>query len=126
MPIITLRFRQRPEMARSAIAIAVPSAASAREAEAKTMLKAMTDYMTAQKDLAFRYDASIDVVTIDGERLQIAYSGRVAIEVAGRAAVPGFVGLIASAHVGRPLTPVSVAGVARRTSRRCAAGVYDC
>ena len=27
---------------------------------------------------------------------------------------------------GRPLTPVSVAGVARRTSRRCAAGVYNC
>jgi hypothetical protein len=30
------------------------------------------------------------------------------------------------AIVGRPLTPVSVAGVARRTSRRCAADVYDC
>ena len=32
----------------------------------------------------------------------------------------------AEARVGRPLTPVSVAGVARRTSRRCAAGVYNC
>jgi hypothetical protein len=32
----------------------------------------------------------------------------------------------AHAEVGRPLTPVSVAGVARRTARRCAAGVYDC
>jgi hypothetical protein len=32
----------------------------------------------------------------------------------------------ANARVGRPLTPVSVAGVARRTSRRCAAGVYNC
>ena len=32
----------------------------------------------------------------------------------------------AQAVVGRPLTPVSVAGVARRTSRRCAAGVYNC
>jgi hypothetical protein len=30
------------------------------------------------------------------------------------------------AIIGRPLTPVSVAGVARRTSRRCAVGVYDC
>jgi hypothetical protein len=39
-----------------------------------------------------------------------------------------FHGLISSAEavVGRPLTPVSVAGVARRTARRCAAGVYDC
>ena len=33
---------------------------------------------------------------------------------------------VAEAVVGRPLTPVSVAGVARRTSRRCAAGVYNC
>ena len=32
----------------------------------------------------------------------------------------------AQARVGRPLTPVSVAGVARRTARRCAAGVYNC
>ncbi len=32
----------------------------------------------------------------------------------------------AEARVGRPLTPVSVAGVARRTVRRCAAGVYNC
>jgi hypothetical protein len=32
----------------------------------------------------------------------------------------------AEARVGRPLTPVSVAGVARRTARRCAADVYDC
>ncbi len=32
----------------------------------------------------------------------------------------------AEARVGRPLTPVSVAGVGRRTVRRCAAGVYNC
>jgi len=32
----------------------------------------------------------------------------------------------AEARVGRPLTPVSGAGVARRTVRRCAAGVYNC
>lgn len=32
----------------------------------------------------------------------------------------------AIARVGRPLTPVSVAGVARRTTRRCAADVYNC
>ncbi len=39
--------------------------------------------------------------------------------------VHGFVGS-AEARVGRPLTPVSVAGAARRTGRRCAAGVYNC
>ncbi|WP_429808963.1 hypothetical protein [Ensifer sp. B1-9] len=32
----------------------------------------------------------------------------------------------AEARVGRPLTPVSVAGVARRTVRRCGVGVYYC
>jgi len=32
----------------------------------------------------------------------------------------------AEAIVGRPATPVSVAGVARRTTRRCIAGVPPC
>ena len=32
----------------------------------------------------------------------------------------------AEAVVGRPLTPVSYAGVARRTARRCANGTYNC
>ena len=50
------------------------------------------------------------------------------IEIVGGAAVPGFQGVIATAHavVGRPLTPVSVAGLARRTARRCANGAYEC
>lgn len=41
---------------------------------------------------------------------------------------PGAGGVVgaAEARVGRPLTPVSVAGVGRRTVRRCAVGVYDC
>ena len=39
--------------------------------------------------------------------------------------IPSFV-TPAEARVGRPLTPVSVAGVARRTVRRCAVGVYYC
>jgi len=45
-----------------------------------------------------------------------------------RLAVPDSYGFISSAEarVGRPLTPVSVAGVARRTVRRCAVGVYYC
>ena len=40
--------------------------------------------------------------------------------------IPGLHGAVsqAQARVGRPLTPVSVAGVARRTVRRCAVGVY--
>jgi len=47
-------------------------------------------------------------------------------ELGERLSVPGFHSLVspADARVGRPLTPVSVAGVARRTARRCATGVY--
>ena len=50
------------------------------------------------------------------------------LELGDQLSIPGFQGLIVSAEavVGRPLTPVSVAGTARRTSRRCAAGVYNC
>jgi hypothetical protein len=54
--------------------------------------------------------------------------GLAALEVGDRLSLPGvsaYVGT-AEARVGRPLTPVSVAGVARRTGRRCATGVYDC
>jgi hypothetical protein len=42
--------------------------------------------------------------------------------------IPGVHSFISSAQavVGRPLTPMSYAGVARRTARRCAAGVYNC
>ena len=49
-------------------------------------------------------------------------------EIGERISLPGAQRLVptAEAVVGRPLTPVSVAGVARRTVRRCAAGVYNC
>lgn len=49
-------------------------------------------------------------------------------EIGERLSVPGVHSLIpaAEARVGRPLTPVSVAGVGRRTVRRCAVGVYNC
>jgi hypothetical protein len=49
-------------------------------------------------------------------------------ELGERLSVPSFHSLIptAEARVGRPLTPVSVAGVGRRTVRRCAVGVYNC
>lgn len=50
------------------------------------------------------------------------------IETGALIGVPGFSGYTgpAEAVVGRPLTPVSVAGAGRRTVRRCAAGVYNC
>ncbi len=47
-----------------------------------------------------------------------------AIEIVGITSVSLFPQ--AQAIVGRPLTPVSVAGAGRRTVRRCAVGVYNC
>lgn len=51
-----------------------------------------------------------------------------ALELGEWLSIPGVHGVtsFAEAVVGRPLTPVSVAGVARRTARRCAVGVYNC
>jgi hypothetical protein len=47
------------------------------------------------------------------------------LELGEQFAIPGLPSLISTAEavVGRPLTPMSAAGVARRTARRCA-GAY--
>jgi hypothetical protein len=52
----------------------------------------------------------------------------VLVEIGGEVLAPGEIGITnrAEAIIGRPLTPMSYAGVARRTVRRCAAGVYYC
>jgi hypothetical protein len=57
-----------------------------------------------------------------------ALIGGFCLEVGERLSIPGIYSFISTAEaiVGRPLTPMSVAGVARRTARRCAAGVYYC
>lgn len=51
-----------------------------------------------------------------------------ALELGDQYGVPGVESAVpeAEAIIGRPLTPVSYAGVARRTVRRCAVGVYYC
>ncbi len=63
-----------------------------------------------------------------GLSLSVVMLGLLALEAGERLAIPGVSGYVATAEarVGRPLTPVSVAGVARRTTRRCATGVYNC
>jgi hypothetical protein len=60
--------------------------------------------------------------------LLAAAIGFVGLGASERLTGPGAHSLISTAEaiVGRPLTPVSVAGVARRTVRRCAVGVYYC
>jgi hypothetical protein len=54
-----------------------------------------------------------------------AMIGASCLEIGEHLAIPGISGVVTSAQavVGRPLTPMSAAGVARRSARRCAAGV---
>ena len=61
-----------------------------------------------------------------GLYLLMAIVGFGGLELGERIAVPGVYSIVspAEARAGRPRTPVSVAGVARRTVRRCAAGAY--
>ncbi len=63
-----------------------------------------------------------------GLSLSVVMLGLTAMEVGERLSIPGVSSYVATAEarVGRPLTPVSVAGAARRTTRRCATGVYNC
>jgi hypothetical protein len=54
--------------------------------------------------------------------------GLFGLEAGPELSIPSLYSFVGSAEarIGRPLTPVSVAGVARRTVRRCAVGVYYC
>jgi len=55
----------------------------------------------------------------------VAFLGLGAVD---RLSTPGSSSFVSTAEaiIGRPLTPFSVAGAARRTVRRCAVGVYYC
>ncbi|MFO1091200.1 MAG: DUF2092 domain-containing protein [Hyphomicrobiales bacterium] len=60
------------------IAATVGSAtAHAAEAEAKALLKAMSDYLGAQKNISLDYDTTFEIVTTDKQKIQIAASGEV-------------------------------------------------
>ena len=50
-------------------------AARADEADAKNMLKAMSDYLAAQKTISFGYDTNFEVVTKDHQKFLLASSG---------------------------------------------------
>jgi hypothetical protein len=63
--------------AASLVAIACVSPAHADENDAKSLLKAMSDYLGAQKSLSFDFDSSLEVVTADKQRLALASSGSV-------------------------------------------------
>jgi hypothetical protein len=55
------------------------SGASADEADARKLFKAMSDYMAAQKAISFQYDTNLEVVTNDKQKLALASSGKLTL-----------------------------------------------
>lgn len=53
----------------------VPAAAHADEADARRLLKAMSDYMGAQKAISFEFDSNLDIVSTQQQKLTLAASG---------------------------------------------------
>ena len=60
-------------------ATAMTPAARADEASAKTLFKAMSDYLAAQKAIAFDYDSNLEVVTTQDQKIGLASSGTVTL-----------------------------------------------
>jgi len=61
------------------IALGAASGARADEAEAKRLVKAMSDYMAAQKAISFAFDTNLQIVTKDRQKLDLASSGTVTL-----------------------------------------------
>ena len=63
-----------------AVGLGTSAGVNADEADAKRLLKAMSDYMAAQKALSFEYDVTLEVVTADEQKLALASSGAVTLQ----------------------------------------------
>jgi hypothetical protein len=57
------------------ILLGTSAGTKAEEADAKRILKAMSDYMAAQTSISFEFDATLEVVTNDEQKLALASSG---------------------------------------------------
>ena len=61
------------------IVLGMSSGANADEADAKRILMAMSEYMGSQQSLSFEFDAILEVVTHDEQKLGLASSGAVTL-----------------------------------------------
>src|SRR6516162_2419542 len=55
--------------------VATISAGHADEANAKGLLKAMSDYLAAQKAISFDYDSNLELVSTQQQKIALASSG---------------------------------------------------
>jgi hypothetical protein len=56
---------------------ATPPGAAAGDAEAKQLLKSMSDYVGGEKAISFSYDTNLEIVTKDHQKLLLASSGKI-------------------------------------------------
>src|SRR5262245_9174553 len=61
----------------AALAGSTAQAAPGDDADAKAILKKMTDYIAAQNTISVTYDSDVEAVTTDLEKVQFASSGQV-------------------------------------------------
>jgi Predicted periplasmic protein (DUF2092) len=69
----------RERLAEEATGAASTLAARADEAQAKSLFKAMSDYMAAQKAISLEYDSTLEVVAGQDQKLAVASSGTVTL-----------------------------------------------
>lgn len=62
------------------LGLGAPLGANADETDARRLVKAMSDYMAAQKAISFDYDANLEVVTTEKQKLALASSGTVTLQ----------------------------------------------
>jgi hypothetical protein len=73
------------KMSAIVLAVAVAGMASmsiahADEAQARSLLKAMSDYLAAQKAISFEYDANLEIVSTQQQKIGLASSGTLTLE----------------------------------------------
>jgi hypothetical protein len=57
------------------VPLLMPVTGHADEADARRLLKAMSDYLAAQKAISFDFDSSLDIVSTQQQRITLAASG---------------------------------------------------
>ena len=78
---VTMIVRWLSAVALSLIIVVGTSAwAKAAEADANRILKAMSDYMAAQTSISFEFDATLEVVTNEEQKLALASSGTLVLK----------------------------------------------
>lgn len=77
--VLSLQKAKIGGLALATVILAGAPTAHADRAQAKTLLKAMSDYMTSQKTISFDYDSNLEIVSSGGQKLGMASSGTIAL-----------------------------------------------